>query len=114
MLCQQMASSNPSAGVTVNILLLVLSFFSYVRLLRGARGEKCRKICSDCCGRLCHTYGICVQSLRGRDPHPFEQHGDLYEQSMRYVGTGNSCPQNFAVDAGGVVVSGWARDKTCT
>lgn len=76
LLCQQMTSSNPSAGVTVNILLLVLSFFSYVRLLRGAWGEKCRKICSDCCGRLCHTYGICVQSLSGRNPHPFEQHGE--------------------------------------
>ena len=32
LLCQQMASSNPSGVVTVNILLLVLNFFSYVGL----------------------------------------------------------------------------------
>ena len=36
LLCQQMASSNPSGVVTVNILLLVLNFFSYV----GKKAQK--------------------------------------------------------------------------
>lgn len=40
LLCQQMASSNPSGVVTVNILLLVLNFFSYVGLLRGEKAQK--------------------------------------------------------------------------
>ena len=40
LLCQQMASSNPSAVVTVNILLLVLNFFSYVGLLRGEKSTE--------------------------------------------------------------------------
>lgn len=42
LLCQQMASSNPSGVVTVNILLLVLNFFSYVGLLRGEKAQKIR------------------------------------------------------------------------
>lgn len=103
LLCQQMASSNPSGMVTVNILLLVLNFFSYVGLLRG---EKCRKICGNCCGRICHTYGICVQYLRSRNSHSFERYGNLYEQSLRYVGTGSSCSRNFAVDTGSVATNG--------
>ena len=40
LLCQQMASSNPSGVVTVNILLLVLNFFSYVGLLRGEKSTE--------------------------------------------------------------------------
>lgn len=40
MLCQQMASSNPSGVVTVNILLLVLNSFSYVGLLRGEKSTE--------------------------------------------------------------------------
>lgn len=40
LLCQQMASSNPSGVVTVNILLLVLNFFSYVWLLRGEKSTE--------------------------------------------------------------------------
>ena len=40
LLCQQMASSHPSGVVTVNILLLVLNFFSYVGLLRGEKSTE--------------------------------------------------------------------------
>ena len=95
LLCQQMASSNPSGVVTVNILLLVLNFFSYVGLLRGDRR-----------GRFYYTDGICVQYLRSGNSHPFERYGNLYEQSLRYVGTGSSCSRNFAVDTGSVATNG--------
>ena len=96
MLCQQMAFY--LIGVTtVNILLLVLNFFSYVGLLRG---KKHRKIRGDCRGRFYYTDGICVQYLRSGNSHPFERYGNLYEQSLRYVGTGSSCSRNFAVDTG--------------
>ena len=40
LLCQQMVSSHPSGVVTVNILLLVLNFFSYVGLLRGEKSTE--------------------------------------------------------------------------
>ena len=86
LLCQQMASSNPSGVVTVNILLLVLNFFSYVGLLRGEKGTE--------------------KSLRSRNSHSFERYGNLYEQSLRYVGTGSSCSRNFAVDTGSVATNG--------
>lgn len=102
LLCQQMASSNPSGVVTVNILLLVLNFFSYVGLLRG---EKAQKIRGDRRGRLYYTDGICVQYLRSRNSHSFERYGNLYEQSLRYVGTGSSCSRNFAVDTGSVATN---------
>lgn len=103
LLCQQMASSNPSGVVTVNILLLVLNFFSYVGLLRG---EKAQKIRGDRRGRFYYTDGICVQYLRSRNSHSFERYGNLYEQSLRYVGTGSSCSRNFAVDTGSVATNG--------
>ena len=40
LLCQQMVSAHPSGVVTVNILLLVLNFFSYVGLLRGEKSTE--------------------------------------------------------------------------
>lgn len=104
LLCQQMGSSNPSGVVTVNILLLVLNFFSYVGLLRGEK--KHRKIRGDRRGRFYYTDGICVQYLRSGNSHPFERYGNLYEQSLRYVGTGSSCSRNFAVDTGSVATNG--------
>lgn len=104
LLCQQMGSSNPSGVVTVNILLLVLNFFSYVGLLRGEKSTE--KSVAIARGRFYYTDGICVQYLRSGNSHPFERYGNLYEQSLRYVGTGSSCSRNFAVDTGSVATNG--------
>ena len=70
-----------------------------------AWGKKHRKIRGDRRGRLYYTDGICVQYLRSRNSHSFERYGNLYEQSLRYVGTGSSCSRNFAVDTGSVATN---------
>ena len=71
-----------------------------------AWGKKHRKIRGDRRGRFYYTDGICVQYLRSGNSHPFERYGNLYEQSLRYVGTGSSCSRNFAVDTGSVATNG--------
>ena len=103
LLCQQMASSNPSGVVTVNILLLVLNFFSYVGLLRGEKSTE-KSVAIAAAGfitLMAFVFNTCVAGI-----HPFERYGNLYEQSLRYVGTGSSCSRNFAVDTGSVATNG--------
>lgn len=104
LLCQQMASSNPSGVVTVNILLLVLNFFSYVGLLRGEKSTE-KSVAIAAAGfitLMAFVFNTCVAGI----PTPFERYGNLYEQSLRYVGTGSSCSRNFAVDTGSVATNG--------
>ena len=65
-----------------------------------ARGKKHRKIRGDRCGGFYHIDGICVQYLRGGNPHTLEQRGDLYKQPVRYVGAGGGGAGNLAADTG--------------
>lgn len=104
LLCQQMASSNPSGVVTVNILLLVLNFFSYVGLLRGEKSTE--KSVAIAAAGFITLMAFVFNNLRSRNSHSFERYGNLYEQSLRYVGTGSSCSRNFAVDTGSVATNG--------
>ena len=82
LLCQQMASSNPSGVVTVNILLLVLNFFSYVGLLRGEKSTE-KSVAIAAAGfiiLMAFMFNTCVAGI----PTPLRQNSQLGVDLKKY------------------------------